>query len=193
MKTTRGKRIYQVFLHVMLIALGVEVYVLSAQNRNLKATDEALPGNLRAGDYFSLAGLNAIQTKKGLMSEKDLLVFVFTTNCPFCRETVPEWGRLYDVLASDQMSIVGISLSSETDTEQFIKSHSIEYDIFTPMNLKDFKTQNKLSSVPQTILRSSEGTIAEIWPGRISEKEYSEVVAASFRKENTPQTKGDAQ
>jgi hypothetical protein len=129
----------------------VVIAVLAKQNRDLKGGGgEAAQASIKEGDYFSLRGLKAVQSNAVLDStSRRQLVFVFTTRCPFCKET-----RTY---ASEQQ---------------------LTFPVFIPAEKDLFSKTNRLHSVPQTIIRNSNGFVEKVWRGRLTVEQFNEVVKA---------------
>jgi len=84
-----SKNLYVGFLHLAVVVLAIEVYILAEQNREFKNPSE--PANrerLTEGDSLSLATLLPIEIGSPSISDsRRAVVFIMTTRCPFCRET----------------------------------------------------------------------------------------------------------
>jgi len=93
-----GKNLYNMFLHLVVVVLVVEVVILARQNREFKqGPSSAQQESLKTGDYFSLAGIVPLNSGARLdTTSARQLIFVFSTGCHFCRETLPLWKKIVD-------------------------------------------------------------------------------------------------
>src|SRR3989338_8843577 len=116
------RKLYYGFLHVAIIVLAFEVYVLAKQNREFRTMiEEPSREDLKEGDDFYLGELDPINAGSELDTSKDSqLVFVMTTTCPYCEQNVPTWNNFADTL-KDSFSIIGISLDSKEETADYIR------------------------------------------------------------------------
>lgn len=117
-----GKNLYSVFLHVALAASLVVIVVLAKQNRELKRGSGPDPQTIiKAGDYFWLDGLMPVTNEVRLDSTSPkLLIFVFTTRCPYCKETLPLWKSLSDsAFQKKSFPVLGICLDPLEETRNY--------------------------------------------------------------------------
>jgi peroxiredoxin len=184
-----GRSLYNLFLHVALIASVLIIGVLAKQNRDLKGGAAKTPQEtIKEGDYFTLSDLTPVSNALRIDSVigKQLIV-VFTTRCPFCRETLPLWKSISDsVKKKSNLSVIGICLDSVQMTQTYIDQQKISFPVFVPANRESFSNKNKLHTVPQTIIRNSGGLVEKVWRGRLTLDEYTEAVKAISLVHNQP-------
>ena len=132
----RREKIYvHIIIFVMLI-LCVEIIFLAFQNRQLNKTiiekRRMTSIGISVGDKISslkefFEG-NDILNRSINAKQKMLLIF-FSKNCSACILDVPIWNNLCSKYKSN-VRIIGISLSSEEDTDFFIHKYNLEFEVF---------------------------------------------------------------
>jgi glutaredoxin len=176
-----GKNLYNIFLHLALVASLLVIAVLAKQNRDLKrGSGQAPKANMRAGEYFSLAGLTPASNGAQLDSTSSRqLIFVFTTRCPWCKETLPMWNSLADSTAQKKsLPVRGICLDSLEETRASIAQNKLTLPVIVPSNKELFSHFNKLNSVPLTIVRVGTGHAPTVWQGKLFDEEFRVVSGA---------------
>jgi peroxiredoxin len=175
---------YQFFIHAVLIVLSIQVVVLSKQNRQLKLPREyEAVDSLKEGDLFSVDTVGGLQ-EAGPFDVRDMMiVFVFTTNCHYCHESLSFWNRVADVVYDHGVSVMGISLSPRDATLQYMKSNEIDYRVYLARDADTFQKENHFRGIPQTILTSKEGRVMKVWQGLFSSGRVEEVVELVLRQQ----------
>jgi hypothetical protein len=113
---------FTLFLGVACVVLAVLTLLLAWQNRGLKtrlaaAMNAPPPGGLQIGDTVGPFGvLNAAgqETRVAFDGQADTLLFVFSSTCAACQETIPKWNRLLAKGVPKTINILGI----QTDFKQ---------------------------------------------------------------------------
>jgi hypothetical protein len=125
-----GKNLYTIFLHLVVVILAVEVVILARQNKELKqGPTSAQRDSLKVGDYFSLSGLAPLFTNQRLDSTSARqVIFVFTTRCPFCKETLPIWKKIEaEAKERRHLGVIGICLDQEGPTRTYVEQESLKF------------------------------------------------------------------
>jgi hypothetical protein len=176
-----GKNLYTIFLHLVVVMLAVEVVILVRQNKELKQGPTSVqPESVKVGDYFSLSGILPLNSDAPLdsMSARQV-IFVFTTRCPFCKETLPFWKEIVHRVAKAQdVSLIGICLDELALTKAYVEEQQVTFPVFVAVDKESLVQINKLHGVPQTIVRTTGGRVEKVWRGRLSEQQFHEVVRA---------------
>ena len=89
------------------------------------------------------------------------LVFVLTTTCPYCRQTLPIWTRLADSvrhLEGWAVDVVGISLDSSEATKRYAEAQGVAFPLVTFPSRK-LKQLYRARAVPQTLVLDEEGRV----------------------------------
>ena len=89
------------------------------------------------------------------------VLFVLTTSCPFCRQTLPTWARIADsvsTLRQGQVVVAAISLDSLGLTQDYVRQHQLRYPVVL-FPAKKLRRLYRASAVPQTLVLDHEGRI----------------------------------
>jgi len=176
-----GKNLYNIFLHLALVASLLVIAVLAKQNRDLKrGSGQAPKANIRAGEYFSLAGLTPATNGAQIDSTSSpQLIFVFTTRCPWCKETLPMWTSLADSASQkSSFAVLGICLDPLEETKTYIMQNQLAFPVFVPKDKEAFSKSNNIGNVPQTFIRTSSGLVEHSYPGKLSPDAYNKILKA---------------
>jgi len=115
-------------------------------------------------------------------SALELLLIFFSHDCPACLKGISNWK---EILAKSEKRIkpIGISLSNESETTDFLKNNNINFDIIIDDN--SIITDNfQIRSVPAKILLNMDNVIEFIQIGAGSKRSNDELMQIiSNRKE----------
>ena len=106
-----------------------------------------------AGDSVQIGATSGVRHRQ--------LVFVLTTTCPYCRQTLPIWAALADSvrrLSGWTVDVVGISLDSVDVTRTYGETHGVAYPLVTFPSRK-LKQLYRARAVPQTLVLDEEGRV----------------------------------
>ena len=177
---TDRMKLYLVFLHLITVALGVEVYILGVQNQRMKERQDYFAGgSLKEGDAFVTDGLIAATAVRGHSSEMSgrQLIFVFSTKCKFCKASIEKWHEIVLRAKKQNLTVFAISMDSVSITRLYVEHNRLsDCDVFVPVNVREFSRQNRIVGVPVTILRSQVGTVESVWTGSIEQQQKEEIM-----------------
>jgi peroxiredoxin len=175
-----SRNLYHVFLHVVLVALALQVFVLSRQNKQLKNAYSAVAESIKVGDQFSPSDILPSNGTGEVDSTAQVKVFfVFTTHCPFCTETLSVWDQIVRRFKDpNQPAFIGICLDNAEATRAYIHEHQPMFPVFLSRDRQSFTKAHKLNGVPQTIVTSISGRVLRVWNGRLAQEKLDEVVKA---------------
>lgn len=164
---------YSVFLHLAVLALVVEVLYLYQQNRDLRTLQNASrPPALSVGetvDPIAVRTLNGSpETLDPVGAERETVLLVFTTTCPFCVENQDTWKELYD-RHRDTYDVVGLSIDSLDATRDYVDRHRLPFPVVVPDDPQAFPRDYRIPGVPQTLVVDREGRVRRTWPGVLAE------------------------
>jgi hypothetical protein len=154
--------VYQVFVHIALGLLVVEVMVLSDQNRVLKSSGGG-EDQIGKGAILILDSLRPLTSGSVLELKSRNLIFAFTTKCGYCEKNRIIWAEMAD-LWKENVGMVGIVMDIARNTPG-VWGDTLNYPIFFPTNPISFGKRNRISRVPQTILVKGSGEVIQVWPG----------------------------
>lgn len=89
------------------------------------------------------------------------VLFVLTTSCPFCRQTLPTWARIADSVSSlsaGRIVVAAISLDSLRLTEDYVHLHELRFPVLLFPAAK-LRRLYRAAAVPQTLVLDHEGRI----------------------------------
>lgn len=170
------------FLYFALLGLAFEVVFLILQNQQLQArivrlANQQQPETLKPGE--KAAGI-ALLTYSGVNEQLSFgngapsrLLYIFKTNCPACRATLPFWKQL---AAEVRVPVEVMGLSSEPllAIAEYQNTNALTYPVFA-VNDTSFKRQYKIAFVPQTILVDGDGTVLGLWSGVLQEPQLAAI------------------
>jgi len=166
---------YQIVIHFLAIVLGVLVVLLIEENKRLEALFET-PHEIAVGDVFSLSGVSPISMTNPLKGDQASLVFLFTTECSYCRMNKLAWLDVTLLVEGFGVQVVGISLDTGKQTVEFVRD-SVSYPVYVANDPIDFKQRNRITGVPQTVLLSQSGTVEAIWTGLFLSEDIAEALS----------------
>lgn len=124
------------------------------------------------GDTLALADLRG----------EAVLLNVWATWCPPCREEMPGLQALHEEYADEGLRVVGVSIDARNATaevERFLEQNDISFTIL--LDPEDRITRRfRLAGVPETFLLDREGRIRQRWIGKIDPQ--SEAVVGPVRE-----------
>lgn len=175
------RNLYSGFLHLAIVALATQVVILANQNKELK---NLITGDqkesLQTNDQMLLGRIEPINTTLiADTSSRDQLLFIFTTSCPFCRQSLPVWDSIVKNVEGKPFNPIAISLDSREKTIEYIERESIEFPVYLPQQPEWFARTNKISGVPQLIIRNRIGTVTKVWRGMLSAEKVTQVAEAT--------------
>jgi peroxiredoxin len=89
------------------------------------------------------------------------VLFVLTTSCPFCRQTLPTWARIADsvsTLRQVHVVVAAISLDSLGLTQDYVRQHQLGYPVVL-FPVAKLRRLYRATAVPQTLVLDHEGRI----------------------------------
>jgi hypothetical protein len=173
----RRVKVYQVVLHVVVLALAVEVFVLGKQNRELKSTaNQQRQVDIKVGEHLSLDGLTPVTTSNAVDSTVRQLIYIFTTTCPFCEKNVAAWKEVNKAASRRRVRVLGICLDSPKNALAYAVKFRLSYEIYVPENVAKYRQGNHIVGVPNTVLRSSSGQAESVWLGLLGSDKVKEIV-----------------
>lgn len=112
------------------------------------------------------------------------VLFVLTTSCPFCRQTLPTWARIADsvsTLRQGQVVVAAISLDSLGLTQDYVRQHQLGYPVVL-FPTKKLRRLYRASAVPQTLVLDHEGRILYARTGLLEPQAVVDSVFAALSR-----------
>jgi peroxiredoxin len=176
-----GKTLYAIALHIIILVLCVELYILIDQNKGLKERENFyLAGRLKEGDSFSVDSLDAATATRGYPVEDKgrQLIFVFSTKCRFCMANMKAWQYVASKAKERNLTVYAVSMDSLAMTRSYIAQNGfVNYDVYVPIDIARFARKNRIGGVPITVIRSRFGNVESFWQGTLERKQITEIVS----------------
>lgn len=118
-----------------------------------------------AGDTLALTDLQG----------EAVVLNIWATWCPPCREEMPSLQRLQDRYAEDGLHVIGVSIdrrSAAGEVRSFIDDNALSFTILHDAEERITRTFRTVG-VPETILLDREGQVVKRWIGMIDAMDES--------------------
>lgn len=164
---------YSVFLHLALVALSIQVVVLSNRGTLPEPIERVAIGDVvEPFAARDLAGGQRTLDPKG--GDRDTLLLVFTTSCPACQENIPSWVELWERYQRDY-EIVGVSVDEPEATVDYVARNLLPFPVVVPDDSEGFPRRYGIPGVPHTLWLSPEGRVREVWGGILGPDQLDEL------------------
>ena len=102
-------------------------------------------------------------------SPRDSVVLVFTTTCPACQKNLGHWRDLHRRFG-DRYRFVAVGLDSPEATRSWVEENDVPFQVVLPADRTSFRRDYGISSVPQTLVVSTDGRVKLTQPGVLSQE-----------------------
>lgn len=165
---------YNLFIHFVLVLLSIVVILLAKQNHALKNPQLNM---LKKGDVFPALKVLTLNTSDSLLTfankKEKSLIFIYSTGCSFCVQNIENWKGLFEKF-KNKYNILAICSDSLEKMVDYNAKHILSYPTYFPI-LSTFRTEYKISAIPETIILSRDSKVENIWLGYLDEKKLNEV------------------
>jgi len=168
---------------VLIILLGVETVLLILQNRQLKATLQAMMASavepLKPGEKIEpvkVETLDGATIDLGFADPtKQYLLCIFSTTCPHCEKTMPVWSQIAHNADEKKLTIIGISTFALEETKKYVSEKKPGFYVVSAGGDTSFSRKFKISGVPETILVKGNGIVVKAWIGELQSGQIEEI------------------
>jgi peroxiredoxin len=178
-------RLYRVFLVVVFVAMAVELFLLSRQNRALEAMLASMKSQvdiarqmsqppLRAGEIVApldLATLDGAPERLAYDDDRTTVLLFFSPNCSTCEENLSNWKRMEESADPRRVRLVYVSTAPAEETEGYAREHGVTAP-FVVANYPDLQ-RYRVFRVPATLVIGKGGVVKNAWVGIVSEEEIA--------------------
>jgi peroxiredoxin len=163
-------------LLMQVVALCVlSLLVLSSQHVAASASlnRESLQG--AAAPNFTLATVSGKSVSLKELKGKSVILFFFTTWCPYCREKFPTLAKEYDKYRDEGIELLAIN-GGETKAKvsSFMSKEQASIDVLLDSGLKTAESYGVIG-VPTFILISKDGIV--VYEGNDLPRNYKELLS----------------
>jgi peroxiredoxin len=181
-------QLWSVILIVLVLVMGVEIFLLVQENRELRSALKIPRGPIKILNPEEkvppLVGidLKGEEVKVEYPSSKKTVLFWFSATCPSCEHNLEFWKEIYQKHSSAKLRFFGVTNSGEEKTKEFVDKFQLEFSVLI---VSDFSLldQYRVEVIPQTMLIDNNGIVGKVWPGPLSEsykKEIEEMISSSY-------------
>lgn len=173
---------WTIVLIVIVIAMGIEIAYLMYQNQRLKSIiqdprkyfktlseDEVVPSftalDIDGNDVTIRYSPDAPYT----------ILFWFAPTCSSCEENINFWNQISREYGSDRLRYLGMCTGSPEEAREFADEYGLEFSVICASDPFIVNTY-KGNLTPQTVLISSEGSVAGVWPGVLTDDQKDMIV-----------------
>jgi peroxiredoxin len=153
----------------LTIALIVLVLALSYRNHSLRAEFiDHRRSDMRAerGDFIPTFTTRATDGQILTVAHNEdstarQVVFVLTSTCPYCRQTLPSWGRITTRLRATgarPVSVIALTSDSLAEAKRFASAQQFAFPV-VPFPERKLVTLSHARVVPQTLILNAEGRV----------------------------------
>ena len=164
------------------LLLGALCVALVVQNRSLKSTHTTA---LRPGQHVQAFGVRMIDGRTDTFRFDDprrrYLLFVFSTTCPYCEESLPRIEDAVRTGAGSGITPVAVSIHGPAETARFVVTHPISFRVVCADSSDEFQRRNQITGVPTTMLVDGRGVVQKVWEGDITADLAATIRAALAR------------
>ena len=174
---------------VFVLALAL-IWVLAMQLREARARFADLAQRYREphpGMYVPTVAASDLAAHSVLIGDSTpgarQLVFVFTTECPYCRASLPAWSRLAaaaESMRSPPVRVLGVSLSALDSTRAYATEHHLAFPIVRfPEHKLVYVYRSQ--TVPVTMVIEAPGRVVYAHVGQLTDTLIEDSLLAALR------------
>ncbi len=185
-KTSFGRLMAMTLIGTGLVAIGI-MFMLLLYNKNEAAASTSDFSVVPVEVEFAAPNLN-LQTLAGepvsLSKYRGSVVLVnlWATWCPPCREEMPALLKFYEAYKSDGFVLVAINQEESPDiVKAFVDDYGLTFPVWLDENYiaqQEFKTMN----LPSSYVIDRNGQVRLMWIGGISQKNLEKYVSEIIKE-----------
>jgi cytochrome c biogenesis protein CcmG/thiol:disulfide interchange protein DsbE len=176
----------------LIIALIALVLALSYRNHSLRAEFlDHRRSDMRAerGDFIPTFTTRATDGQALTVAHHEdstarQVVFVLTSMCPYCKQTLPSWGRIASRIRETKthpVSVIALTSDSLPEAKRFASAQRFVFPVI-PFPERKLVRLAHASIVPQTLILNAEGQVIFSRRGAITTRAAEDsIVDAAFR------------
>ena len=170
-------------LIAIIVVMGVEIVYLVIQNRRLReiiedpkkyfkalSQNEVVP-SITAHDIEG----NDVSLNYSAEAPHTML-FWFSPGCSVCKENVDLWNEIYRGYSSDNLRILGMCAGTPEEAREYVEANGLEFPVMCASDPYIMETYRG-NVLPQTVAISPVGAVLRVWPGEVSRRQESEIMA----------------
>lgn len=184
--TLRFGKVIEILIWVAGLGVLAENIFLLRQNRSLQ---ETLAPQIAAGAHFEKPAGLTLDGRFQLLAlppaESKLLIITFSPGCPACQANQEGWMKLAGALEQKGVRVLWLSRDPVEVTKDYCLKHGIRLsDVLADPPYRTY-LQLGLARVPNTLLVRADGTVEQVWAGRVDQAGWNSVFAYFGEREET--------
>jgi peroxiredoxin len=183
---SKNRALSLIFLGFWLLLIAVVAYILLQDADESSSNLQAVPARV---DYpapdLSLTDLEGNPTSLADYRGKVVLVNLWATWCPPCKEEMPALETFYRDHAGDGFTIVAINDGDPTaDVVRFVKDYGLTFPVWLDPTYKATERAFKTLNLPSSFVIDRDGQVVLSWVGGVNLKTLEKYVTPVI--ENQP-------
>lgn len=166
---------------LVLACIGLIAGMLVLGSRNVRLKKELGSHTIRSADQVDLFGMNFptlhLRDRAGTpipiaFGEKGVLLLVFSSDCPDCVATLPDWEELFigdDSIKPDMIPVYGVQLDmpqpdlADPDTAMV---KAMPFPVLGPADENALRALRRIPIIPAAVVLDMDGMVVKAWTGR---------------------------
>lgn len=161
------------FLSILSIVLALQNYGLKQNMSLLLTQNETLQKGDTASPFYAF-DLDSNKIHIAFKEDKLTALFIFSTICKPCKENLPNWILLNEMLKENDVRVFGIGLNVIREVEKFRLQNNPNFPVFS-CNELEFKVNYKAFVTTQTLIIDSHGEVLFATAGVLNKLSISKI------------------
>ncbi len=169
------------FLNVLLAIVIVLLIVQNYQLKQKLPSPPPKPDIVALGERLPDLRLKNTQGQQVNIDFSDqsaasfTLLYILTTQCRACQETIPTWRKLDVKMRSQGLQSYFVVVNEGEDLTAYAEAKNISGKVYNPADGNTFSQDYKVVGVPMTLLLDSQGHVQFAHLGVLSRQHVKEV------------------
>ncbi len=191
MSAPGGERTIDALTMVLLmVCLGLIAGILVLGSQTVRLNKELGSHTIRSADQVELVGLTfpAMTLRNGAGGPADLvfgakgaLLLVFSSDCPNCIATLPDWEELFaDAVDPNLVPVYGIQLdmpgADQTGSDAGL-AKALPFPVLGAGDEVTLRELRRIPIIPSALALDAGGTVVQAWIGRPTDEDLEEISA----------------
>ena len=187
-----GRTIDALTMVLLMVCLGLIAGVLVLASQTVRLRKELGSHTIRSADQVRLLGATfpnlAFKTPGGeraalSFGTKGSLLLVFSSDCPECIATLPDWEELFAGAGSinpELLPVYGVQLdmpaAAEAGSDRGM-ARALPFPVLGPADQAGLDSLRRIHIIPAAVFLDAGGTVVDTWIGRPGDAELEQISA----------------
>jgi hypothetical protein len=175
---------------LLMVCLGLIAGVLVLASQNVRLKKELGSHTIRSADQVDLFGMTfpplELRDRAGApttieFGEKGALLMVFSSDCPDCVATLPDWEELFigdKAIKPDMIPSYGIQLDMpqpDLEDPDTAMVKTMPFPVLGPADETALRHLRQIPIIPAALVLDMDGMVIKAWPGRPTDDLLEEI------------------